>query len=410
MAAEKLYVHGDASAHGAINFLAAPYKNNVPLIQGEGEFGSRIKPDGIGAPRYTEVMRSKAAQAFLYCDLPNVPLTENYDGSNWQPNHFLPLIPTVLLNGIVGVAVGFSTAILPRALKDIVKATQDVLAGIEPKFLMPTWQMYNVKVQNVGPNQYEIQGACTLLDTSTIRVTELPPGLSLDDFRKRLIIMEDEGKIMDFDDNSAETINVEVRLKRGMLKGSPATTEMVTGKKVRVAAKKAWTEADAIAFLKLREKVTERIVVLDWDQSSIRTYDNPIDLVKDFVEFRLGVYVQRYTRLQSEAEHEIVYWKTLKALFESGFTKKLGTFAGKADMLVDIRAIATKAKLNPDDDQVDRVSGLPTYRWTMEFKATVEQKIKELEANIREYKSNLKDPKKIRAIYAEELDELKKLK
>jgi hypothetical protein len=85
------------------------------------------------------VKRSKAAEAFLYTDLPNVPLVKNYDGSNMQPEHFLPLIPTVLLNGIVGVAVGFSTAILPRALKDVVKATQDVLEGREPKFLMPTW-------------------------------------------------------------------------------------------------------------------------------------------------------------------------------------------------------------------------------------------------------------------------------
>lgn len=327
-----------------------------------------------------------------------------------MPRYFLPLVPLVLLNGVVGVAVGYSTNILPRAMKDIVKATQDVLEGREPKFLMPTWSMYDCKVSNIGPNQYEIEGKAEIKDTSTIRVTELPPGLSLDAFRKRLIQMEDDGHIMDFDDHSAETINVEVRVKRGLLKGSPATTEMVAGKKVKVAAKKAWTEKDAIAFLKLREKVTERIVVLDWDETSIRTYDDPITLIKDFVAWRLGIYVERYQRLQSEAEYELIYWKMLKALFEGGFTKKLGTFPGKPEVLTEIKTVANKAKLTPDDDQIERAAGLPTYRWTKDFKATIEARIKELEADIKEYKANLKDPKRIKAIYGTELEELKKLK
>jgi DNA gyrase/topoisomerase IV subunit A len=390
MAAEKLYVHGDASANGAINLLAAPFKNNVPLIEGLGEFGSRIKPDGIGAPRYTDVRRSKAAEAFLYNDLPNVPLVRNYDGSNMQPSHFLPLIPTVLLNGIIGVAVGFSTHILPRSLKEVVQATLDVVNDKKPKKLMPSWDRYDVNVIGVGPNQYEIEGKGEVVNTSMIRITELPPGLSLDDFRKRLIQMEDDDKILGFDDQSAQSINIEVKMKRGSAKGL--------------------AHKDIIAFFKLREKVTERIVVLDWNQQSIRTYDDPLNLVHDFVKFRLGVYVQRYTRLLAEANHDLVYWKLLKALFENGFTKKLGTFADKAAVTAEVSAAAKKAKLSPDDQQVERATGLPTYRWTKDFKAEVERKITEIEASIKEYKLNLDKPERIKDIYVSELEELKKLK
>ena len=410
MAAEKLYVHGDASANGAINLLAAPFKNNTPLIEGLGEFGSRIKPDGIGAPRYTEVRRSKAAEAFLYGDLPNVPLTKNYDGSNMQPMHFLPHIPTVLLNGIIGVAVGFSTNILPHALKDIVQATLDVAQGKTPKRLMPAWCSYNVDVKNIGPNQYEISGRVEIVNTSTIKVTELPPGLDLDDFRKRLIKMEDEDLIIDFDDNSAEKIDIEVRVKRGMLKGSPASTEVIDGKKVKIAAQPAWTEQKCIDFLKLKEKTTERIVVLDWDQKSIRTYDDPLDLVRDFVQFRLGVYVQRYQRLWDEANYELIYWKLIKALFESGFTKKLGGFANKSGVTEEVEAVAKKSKLKPDTSQVDRAVSLPTYRWAIDFKTDVEKRIAEIEASIKEYRLNLDKPERIKAIYISELEEIKKLK
>ena len=123
---EKLHLHGEKSATDAISLLAAPFKNNVCLIEGLGQFGSRIAPDGdgIGAPRYTEVRRSKAAEAFLYKDLDLVPLEDNYDGSNKQPLHFLPLIPIVLLNGVSGTAVGWSTDILPRSFKSLVEATR----------------------------------------------------------------------------------------------------------------------------------------------------------------------------------------------------------------------------------------------------------------------------------------------
>ena len=414
MAAEKLYVHGDASANGAINLLAAPFKNNVPLIEGLGEFGSRIKPDGIGAPRYTEVRRSKAAEAFLYTDLPNVPLERNYDGSNMQPRHFLPLIPTVLLNGVVGVAVGFSTNILPRSLKDVVQATLDVVNGKKPKMLMPSWDAYNVAVANIGPNQYEITGKAEIVNTSTIRVTELPPGLSLEDFRKRLIKMEDDDLIADFDDHSAEMINIEIRMKRGILKGSPARTDeqIVGGKKIKtkIPAQPAWTEQKAIDFLKLKEKVTERIVVLDWNLSSIRTYDNPLDLVGDFVKFRLNVYVERYQRLLSEASVELNYWKLLRALFEHGFTKKLGTFANKTVMTAEVEGIAKKAKVKPSPDQIERAISLPTYRWTVDFKAEIDRKIAEIDASIVEYRLNLDKPERIKDIYVGELEALKKLK
>ncbi len=410
MAAERLYVHGDASAANAINLLAAPFKNNIPLIQGEGEFGSRISPDGIGAPRYTEVRRSKFSESVLYCDLPNVPLIKNYDGSNMMPKYFLPIIPTVLLNGINGVAVGFSTKILPRNPKELVQATIDVLNKKTPKKLIPYYHGYNSDVKEIGENQYENTGKAHILNSSTIRVTELPPGLSLDDFRARLIKMEDNDEIVDFEDNSSETILVDIKLKRGMLLAQPARTETLPdGKKVKIPAKKAWTEQDAISFLKLKEKVTERIVVIDWDQTSIKQYNNPIELIEDFVKFRLTIYKDRYERLLSEANIELMYWYLLKALFENGFTKKLGTFLNKADMILEINRISTKAKLTPSVEQVEKATSLPTYRWTKEFKDEIDNNIKKNLDLISEYSAILSSKTKMTEIYSSELEDAKKV-
>lgn len=407
MAYERLYVHGDQSAANAISLLAAPFKNNYPLIQGEGEFGSRIKPDGIGAPRYTEVKRSKVAQSLLYTDLPNVPLIKNYDGSNQMPQHFLPLVPTVLLNGVVGVAVGYSTNILPRSLKDVTQACIDTVQGKKPKPIHPYYETYDVKVKNLGPSQYEFSGKAEIVDTSTVRVTELPPGLSLDDFRKRLIQMEEDEKILDFDDNSSETIDISIRMKRGSLKAQAAKTETVAGKKVRVAAKPAWDEQKAIDFFKIKTKVTERIVVLMWDQRRIDTYEDPRDLIADFVQFRLGVYEERYKRLLAEDTDELLYWKLLEALFTKGFTKKLGTFATKDALIAEVLKVAKAAKIAVGDHHVDRAISLATYRWTKDFEKEVKAKIAELEKNIKEYKAILKSKQRIKDIYVSELEAIK---
>src|SRR6185437_4767307 len=330
MAYERLYVHGDASANDAIGSLAAPFKNNVPLIEGEGHFGSRVAPDAIGAPRYTDVKRAKAAEALLYQDLDIIPLEDNYDGSNKQPKHFLPLIPLVLLNGVEGIAVGWSTKILPRDLKTLIEATKAAVADEEIKNLKPSYSKFNCSVTEIGENRWEITGKVKI-ENGLAHITELPPGMDIEAFRKRLIEMENNDLIRDFTDKSTEAIDISIKLKTP----APAGFEIVDGRKYSHKAEKAVTVDDAVEFFKLRERVTERIVVLDWDGESIRTYDNPAEVVKDFVKWRLGWYTKRFEHMIVRDEHELQYWLALQSLFKQQFPKKL-PFPNRATMQTTI--------------------------------------------------------------------------
>jgi DNA gyrase/topoisomerase IV subunit A len=393
---EKLYVHGDVSINNAISLLAAPYSNNVMLIDGLGHFGSRLKPgaEGIGAPRYTEVRRSKAASAFLYNDLDLVPLGSNYDGSVPSPINFIPLIPVVLLNGVVGVAVGYSTEILRRSLKSIIQATQDVLLDKPIKKLIPHYERYDITVKEGGkPNQWLFDGKLEIVDTSTIRITELPPGISIAKFRERLMMLvdktpkekeEDGIDVVDYIDRSTKTINIEVKFKRGSVKG--------------------WTVEKAIDFFKIRETVTERIVVLGWDQKKVITYDTAEQLIVDFVEWRLGFYAI------ADAENELTYWRILEVLFKAGFAKKLGVFVNRAGMDTEVRLIVTKAKINAGTPHIDRVLNLPTYRWTKDFESEIVGKLEGIRKDIAGYKAIMNDPAKLKKVYIDEIDTLKKTK
>lgn len=384
---ENIYLHGDAAACDTISLMAAPYCNNIPLLNGVGAFGTRVGPNDWGAPRYTYVKKSTFTDTLIYQDYDIIPLKENYDGSVMEPKHFLPLIPLVLLNGISGIAVGWSTEILPRSLEDLIDAT---LAAIDEKkklpSLLPKYEYLRTQVKSLGDNQFEFTGKVEI-DGSSVIVTELPPDLSLEKFKARLNKMEDEEQIQTYIDRSTKEIHVEVRFKRGSIND--------------------WTVENAIDFLKLKSKNTERLVVLDYDGNNIKQYESAQELVRNFVEWRLGFYTVRYKKMISDSTYQLNWNLALKACYDQGLPAFLPKAKNKNEILEKIKTITQKITI--DDDQKDRISSLPSYRWAKDAYDDVVNKIAELKTTIAEYNKILSDPLKLRSIYRQEVAALKKL-
>lgn len=383
-----LYNHGDASAADTISHLAGFHVNNVPLIEGIGNFGTKVAPNEFGAPRYTYVKRNSVSQDLVYPDLDIVPLRENYDGSNVEPVHFLPLIPLVLLNGISGIAVGWSTDILPHRLSDIVDATITALDGKKIKKLEPYYQYADCKVENIEGNSWEFIGNVTKTDASTVKITELPPGLTLDKFRSHLNKLEEEGKINSYIDKSTKVIDVVIKFPRGSIKDMP--------------------ENKIVDLLKLRKKQTERIVVLSWNNTSISYYDTVEDLIKDFVEWRLGWYTKRYEKFIKDDSYEKIFWEGVKLCFEKKLPSKISTKKNKKELEDEVRKITSNLKIS--DEQVDKISSLPSYKWAQDHYQSVLDTIAKLESSIKDYEKILKDPKLLKEVYKTELKTLKSKK
>ena len=324
----------------------------------------------------------------MFTDLDIVPLKENYDGSTMEPLHFLPLLPNVLLNGVSGIAVGFSTDILPRSFKDLIDATLAALAGKKVPRLIPTYQYLDCLTTLLEGNTWEFAGEATIIDSSSLKVTELPPDLTLEKFKERLNAYEEEDKINSYVDRSTKLIDITIKFPRGSIKD--------------------WTEDKAIEFLKLKQKKTERIVVIDWNGSSIRQYDNAEQVVKDFVEWRLKWFNKRYeSRLKSD-EYELKYWLAIKACFDAKLPARLGAKKNRSEIEAEILNITTK--IGVDTKQVDRIVSLPTFRWAIDYYDQVKENIAQLNASIAEHQKLLADPKLIKDIYKQELIELKKNK
>jgi DNA gyrase subunit A len=118
----KYHPHGDVAVYDALVRMAQDFSMGLPLIDGQGNFGS-VDGDPPAAMRYTESRMTRAAEALLAdLDKDTVAFKPNYDGSEREPAVLPSRIPNLLVNGAGGIAVGMATNIPPHNLGEIVDA------------------------------------------------------------------------------------------------------------------------------------------------------------------------------------------------------------------------------------------------------------------------------------------------
>jgi len=116
----KYHPHGDQSVYDALVRMAQVFSMRVPLVDGQGNFGS-VDGDPPAAMRYTEVRMTKAAEALIEdIDLDTVDFQPNYDNLDEEPIVLPARIPNLLVNGSSGIAVGMATNIPPHNLGEVV--------------------------------------------------------------------------------------------------------------------------------------------------------------------------------------------------------------------------------------------------------------------------------------------------
>lgn len=392
MISSGLYLHGDIAAADSIGMLAAPYLNNVPLIQGIGTFGTTVSPYDIAAPRYTYVTKNKNTSALIYPDFEIVPMVDNYDGSTKEPKHFLPLVPLVLLNGVKGMGVGYATDIFPRNIQNLIKSVVCVLDNKEiPEALLnPVYEFCSAgNAVNLGPNKWEFHGVVKIQDTSTLVVTALPPGTNREKFVESLMAMEESDKIREYIDESAEFINITIKLPRGLAKD--------------------WTESNAIEFLKLHTRQTENLVVIGWD-GNIKPYQTPVELVHDFVNTRLSFFKERYLRLLAIEEKRLVLNRLFECCFLNNISGIINQLQSKKEVVDLITMLSNDNSINATTEQIEYCATLPLYRWAKDELVSVRTNIATGIQTITTYKDIIADDSKLRGIYKKEVQELGKYK
>ena len=127
----RFHPHGDQAAYDALVRMAQDFSQRYPLIDGQGNFGSR-DGDGAAAMRYTEARLAPIARLLLdEIDEGTVDFMPNYDGSTEEPQLLPARLPFVLLNGASGIAVGLATEMPSHNLREVAAAAVALIRNDE---------------------------------------------------------------------------------------------------------------------------------------------------------------------------------------------------------------------------------------------------------------------------------------
>ncbi|CDG81348.1 DNA topoisomerase IV subunit A [Janthinobacterium agaricidamnosum] len=194
----KLHPHGDQSVYDALVRMAQDFSLRYPLIDGQGNFGSR-DGDGAAAMRYTEARLTPIARLLMEeINMGTVDFQANYDGSTEEPKLLPARLPMVLLNGASGIAVGLATEIPSHNLAEVAKAavalirdpklTHAELMAIIPgpdfpgggQIITPAAQIQEMYANGRGSMKVRARWKIEELARGQWQavVTELPPGTS----------------------------------------------------------------------------------------------------------------------------------------------------------------------------------------------------------------------------------------
>ena len=125
----KYHPHGDIAVYDTMVNLSQPWKQNLPLIDGQGNWGS-IDGDSPANQRYTECRLTKSS-SLMFKDIENdtVDFVPNYDGEEFEPSVLPAPIPLILINGVLrgSIAVGMASSILPHNVSEIIEVTQALI-------------------------------------------------------------------------------------------------------------------------------------------------------------------------------------------------------------------------------------------------------------------------------------------
>ena len=176
----KYHPHGDSAIYDALVRMAQDFSMSLPLLDGQGNFGS-MDGDNPAAMRYTEVRMDKPA-AFMLADIDKdtVDFQDNYDGKDREPTVLPSRFPNMLVNGAGGIAVGMATNIPPHNLGEVIDACQALIVNpdLSSEELMdyvpaPDFPTGGIILGRTGARKAYLEGRGSVVIRAKTRVEEI---------------------------------------------------------------------------------------------------------------------------------------------------------------------------------------------------------------------------------------------
>jgi DNA gyrase/topoisomerase IV subunit A len=351
------YNHGESSAAGSGQLMAATWNNNVCLVEGRGSFGTRLVQDA-GAPRYVYTRLHANFDKYVK-DVDLSP--QHVDPEHEPPAFYLPVIPLVLANGTKGIATGFATNILPRHPDALSRACREYLMNgtIAAKLPVSFPEFYGSVEYNAEEDRHVVLGTFEKKGKTGLLITEVPYGFDRESYVKVLDDLEEADEIVGYDDLCDKTgFKFEVKLKQNTSAN--------------------WNDSKIVQKFKLSKPLTENLTVIGPD-GKLREYKDERDLIRDFCDYRLGILQKRIDLRKSE-EVELSRWLLVKRQFIQAVLDEKVKFKNKKKAEVAKQILENTEALESDVDRLLRIN----------IMSLTDEMVKELDKDIIESKNRLK--------------------
>jgi DNA topoisomerase-2 len=323
------YHHGEVSLAETIVKLAHDFtgSNNIHFLEPCGQFGTRLM-GGKDASQTRYIFTKLRPEASKLFD-PNDSAVLTYltdDGKQIEPEFFVPVLPTVLINGTEGIGTGFSCYVPPYNPTDIADNISNFLKGKPLVKMAPWFRGFKGTIARDSDDSHAwiMKGVYTVRDASVI-VTELPPGRWTQDYKEHLDELVEKKVITGYKNNSTTH---DVHFEIFEYQGSDLEKDLKMNKTIRTST------------MHLFHPVT-----------GIKKYQSPEEILVDFVEIRVKYYTLRKKNMIDEltkkvkvlnnkakfvrqvVDGDLIIFKRQKKSLEDELMRKFGAF----DYLLDIR-------------------------------------------------------------------------
>ncbi|MDC8753352.1 DNA gyrase subunit A [Erythrobacter sp. sf7] len=423
--------HGDAAIYDALARMTQPWSMRVPLIDGQGNFGS-MDPDPPASMRYTEARLARVANSLLDdLDKDTVDFTENYDGSRQEPTVLPARFPNLLVNGAGGIAVGMATNVPPHNLGEVIDGclafidnpaiTSEELIQYIPGPDFPTAPLI---LGTHGARQAYTTGRGSILmrcrheietsrgDRQSIVFTSIPYQVGKSNLVEKIAESAKDKRIEGIsdirDESSREGVRVVIDLKRD------ATPEVVLNQIWRHTPAQSSFPANMLAIRGGRpETLTLR------------------DIVQSFIAFREEVITRR-TKFELNKARERAHLLLGQVVAVSNLDEVVAMIRGAANPAAARARLLAKEwpigdiaqyirlveAIEPSADesggtyrlserQVKAILELRLHRLTALGRDEIGDELKELAVSIEEYLSILADRVKLYGVMRTELEEIR---
>lgn len=403
----KYHPHGDSAIYDAMVRLAQDWVMRAPLVEGQGNFGS-MDGDPPAAHRYTEARMSRAGAALLTdLDKETVDFRDNYDGTQKEPVVLPAMLPNLLLNGQVGIAVGMATNIPTHNLGELCDAItylidngadnttiDDLLKFVKgPDF--PTGGIVYAgpamkQAYLTGRGSVVIRAVTSIEETkrgrSQIIVSEVPYGVNKETLMKKIADLVKEKKIVGIQALRDESARGKVRMVVELKKDACA------GKILNQLFK--WTSLQTsfhYNMLALVDGIQPRILGLE-------------DILNEYLKHRRLVVRRRTEYELRKAEERAHILAGLKIALDN-IDEVIHLIRSSKDYETAKTGLMERFQLS--EVQAQAILAMQLRKLTGLDRQAIENELAELLAKIAEYRAILADEQKILDIIKSELAEMK---